>query len=125
MAKNITMTEAEERLAGLIWREGPLMSPELAILAEGEFGWKKSTTYTLLRRLCNKGVLRNENARVSAVYTREEQTARQSYHYIADTFGGSLPQFVASFIRSGNLSSEEVSEIRQLIDEYDEDGGHD
>ena len=125
MAENINMTEAEERLANLVWREGSLMSPDLAAFAEKEFGWKKSTTYTILKRLCNKGVLKNEHAKVSAILTREEQTARQSHRYIEDAFGGSLPRFLASFIRSGNLSPEEVSEIRRLIDTYDEGGQND
>ena len=120
MVKNINLTEAEEKLANLVWQEDTLMSPDLVILAEKELGWKKSTTYTILKKLCDKGVLKNENAQVSAVLTREEQIARQSQHYIEDEFGGSLPRFIASFFRSGNLSPEEVSELRRLIDEYDE-----
>ena len=121
MAKNINLTEAEEKLANLIWREGAILSPDLVELAGKELGWKKSTTYTILRKLCDKGVLKNENTQVSALLTREEQMARQSKHYIEDAFGGSLPRFVASFFRGGNLSPEEVSELRRLIDEYDED----
>ena len=120
MAKNINLTEAEEKLANLIWREGTLTSPELVELGGLELGWKKSTTYTILKKLCDKGVLKNEKAQVSALLTRDEQMARQSKYYIEDAFGGSLPRFVASFFRGGNLSPEEVSELRQLIDEYDE-----
>ena len=120
MAKNINLTEAEEKLANLIWREGAILSPDLVELARKELGWKKSTTYTILRKLCDKGVLKNENVQVSALLTREEQMARQSKYYIEDAFGGSLPMFVASFFRGGNLSPEEVSELRRLIDEYDE-----
>ena len=101
------------------------MSPDLAVLAERELGWKKSTTYTILKRLCDKDVLKNEHAKVSAMLSREEQTSRQSHRYIEDAFGGSLPRFLASFIRGGNLSSEEVSELRRLIDAYDEGGGND
>ena len=125
MAENINLTEAEERLASLVWREGSLMSPALAALAERELGWKKSTTYTILKKLCNKGVLKNEHAKVSAILSREEQTTRQSHRYIEDAFGGSLPRFIASFIRGGNLSPEEVSELRRLIDAYDEGGTND
>jgi predicted transcriptional regulator len=120
MTKNINLTEAEQKLANLIWREEALMSPDLVVLAEKELGWKKSTTYTILKKLCDKGVLKNEKAQVSAMLTREEQVTRQSQLYIEDAFGGSLPRFIASFFRGGNLSPEEVSELRRLIDEYDE-----
>jgi len=116
---NIKLTDAEERLANIIWREGTLMSPDLVMKAENELKWKKSTTYTILKKICDKGVLKNENAKVSAILTREEQTARQSRHYIEDSFGGSLPKFLASFIRGGNVSPDEMSELRRIIDEYD------
>ena len=125
MANNIYLTEAEEKLANLVWREVSLMSPDLVVLAEIELGWKKSTTYTILKKLCDKGVLKNENAKVSAILTREEQTTRQSHRYIEDAFGGSLPKFIASFIRGGNLSPGEISELRRLIDEYDEGDAND
>ena len=120
MSKNINLTEAEEKLANIIWRDGELMSPDLVELAEKELGWKKSTTYTILKKLCEKGVLKNEKAKVSAILTRDEQITRQSHRYVEDAFGGSLPRFIASFFRGGNLSPQEVSELRKLIDEYDE-----
>ena len=116
---NVNLTEAEERLANIVWREGTLMSPDLVNLAERELGWKKSTTYTILKKICDKGVLKNENAKVSAIFTREQQTARQSRRYIEDSFGGSLPKFLASFIRGGDVSAEEISQLKQLIDEYE------
>jgi len=119
MDKNIYLTEAESKLADLIWRKAPLISPDLVVLAEKEIGWKKSTTYTVLKKLCDKGVFKNENANVSVVLTREEQMARQSRRYVKDAFGGSLPKFIASFVSSGNLSPEEVLELRQLIDAHD------
>ena len=116
---NINLTDAEEKLANIVWREGDLMSPDLVVLSQRELGWKKSTTYTILKKLCDKGVLKNENAKVSAILSREEQTARQSRRYIEDEFGGSLPSFLASFIRGGDVSSDEMSELKRLIDEYD------
>ena len=116
---NISLTEAEEKLACIIWREGDLMSPDLVVLSQRELGWKKSTTYTILKKLCDKGVLINENAKVSALLTHEEQTARESRRYIEDEFGGSLPSFLASFIRGGNISQDEMSELKRLIDRYD------
>lgn len=122
MAKNINLTEAEEKLAALIWRDAPLTSPELVALAEREMDWKKSTTYTVLKKLCDKGVFRNNNANVSVVLTHDELIARQSRRYVEDTFGGSLPKFITSFIGGKKLTPEQAAELRRLIDEY-EGGG--
>jgi len=119
MVKDVFLTEAENKLANLIWREESLMSPDLVALAEKELDWKKSTTYTILKKLCDKGVVKNESAKVSVMLTREEQMARQSHRYVESTFGGSLPRFIASFIGNRNLSQEEVSALRQLIDSYE------
>ena len=100
MAKNINLTEAEEKLAALIWRDAPLTSPDLVARAKREMDWKKSTTYTVLKKLCDKGVFKNENAKVSVVLTHDEQIGRQSRSvYVEDTFGGSLPKFITSFFR--------------------------
>jgi predicted transcriptional regulator len=123
MAKNITLTDAEEKLAALVWREAPLTSPELVALAEREMDWKKSTTYTVLKKLCDKGVFKNENAKVSVVLTRDEQIARQSRRYVEDTFGGSLPRFITSFFGGKKLTSEQAAELKRLIEEY-EGGGN-
>jgi len=116
------MTEAEEKLAAIIWREAPLTSPELVAHAQRELKWKKSTTYTILKRLCNKGIFKNTNANISVLLTRDEQNARQSLRFVEDTFGGSLPKLVSAFIAGGTLSREQAKEIQQLIDEY---GGED
>ena len=118
--KSINLTEAEERLATLIWSAAPLGSPELVALAERELAWKKSTTYTILKKLCDKGVVKNENATVAVLLTREEQRARESRSYVEDAFGGSLPQFVASFIGGGRLTAEQAAELRQLIEAHEE-----
>ena len=122
MAMNINLTAAEEKLAALIWRDAPLTSPDLVTLAEREMAWKKSTTYTVLKKLCDKGVFKNENTQVSVVLTRDEQTARQSRRYVEDIFGGSLPKFVSSFIGGGRLTPEQAAELRRLIDESEKDG---
>ena len=126
MPRSIHLTAAEGRLAELVWRETPLASPALVALAERELGWKKSTTYTVLKKLCGKGVLRNESARVSAALTREELAARQSRGYVEDTFGGSLPKFLASFIGGGTLTPEQAAELRRLIEDHTarEEAGH-
>jgi len=124
MKKNITLTDAEEKLAVLIWRDAPLTSPDLVALAEREMDWKKSTTYTVLKKLCDKGVFKNENAHVTIVLTRDEQTARQSRRFVEDTFGGSLPKFIASFIGGGKLTPEQAAELKRLIEEQDGGGAN-
>ncbi|MCL2322718.1 MAG: BlaI/MecI/CopY family transcriptional regulator [Oscillospiraceae bacterium] len=120
MAKYINLTEAEEKLAALIWQNATLTSPELVALAKSEMNWKKSTTYTVLKKLCDKGVFKNENAIVSVVLTHDEQISRQSRSYIEATFGGSLPKFIASFFNGRKLTPKQAAELRQLIDEYEE-----
>ena len=124
MTKNITLTDAEEKLADLIWRNAPLTSPDLVALAEKEMDWKKSTTYTVLKKLCDKGVFKNENANVSVVLTRDEQIARQSRRYVEDTFGGSLPKFIASFFGGKKLTPEQAAELKRLIEEHEEGGNN-
>lgn len=121
--RNITLTAAEEKLAALIWRDAPMTSPDLVALAEREMDWKKSTTYTVLKKLCDKGVFKNENAHVSVVLTRDEQIARQSRRYVEDTFGGSLPKFITSFFGGRKLTPEQAAELRRLIEEH-EGGGN-
>ena len=120
MDNNVYLTQAEGKLADIIWREAPLTSPDLVALAHREFSWKKSTTYTVLKKLCNKGVFKNENTNILVVLTRTEQMTRQSRRYVEDTFGGSLPGFITAFIGAGNLSPEKVDELRRLIDALDE-----
>ena len=120
MAKNIMLTAAEEKLAVLIWKNAPLASPDLVTLAEKEMDWKKSTTYTVLKKLCDKGVFKNENANVSILLTHDEQIARQSRRYVEDTFGGSLPKFFTSFIGGRKLTVEQAAELKRLIEESEE-----
>lgn len=124
MAKYMNLTAAEEKLAELIWRDAPLSSPALVALAEREMEWKKSTTYTVLKKLCDKGVFKNENANISVVLTGEELIAHQSRRYVEDTFGGSLPSFIASFIGGKKLSSAQAAELRRLIDEHEGGNAH-
>jgi len=116
--KAMHITEAEEKLAGIIWREAPLTSPELVALAEQELNWKKSTTYTILRKLCSKGIFANVNANISVLLTRDEQNVRQGRRFVEDLFDGSLPKMVSAFIGDGALTPEQAIEIRQMIDEY-------
>jgi len=122
LAANISLTPAEEKLAALIWRDAPLTSPELVGIADKEMDWKKSTTYTVLKKLCDKGVFRNENANVSVLLTQDELISHQSRYFVEDTFGGSLPKFITSFFSGKKLSLEQAAELRRLIEEH-EGGG--
>ena len=121
MAKSINLTAAEEKLATLIWRDAPLTSLELTQIADREMDWKRTTTYTVLKKLCDKGVFKNDNANVSVILTRDELHAYQSRSFVEDTFGGSLPKFITSFIGGKKLSPEQAAELKRLIEEH-EDG---
>lgn len=109
--------EAEAAFAALIWDNEPLSSSRMVELCARELEWKKSTTYTVLRRLCQKGIFQNENGVVTSQVSREELAARQSEAFVDEAFGGSLPQFLAAFTRRKKLSEEEVAQLQRLIDE--------
>ncbi|MCL2279579.1 MAG: BlaI/MecI/CopY family transcriptional regulator [Oscillospiraceae bacterium] len=115
------LTDAEQKLARLIWREAPLASPKLVDLAKNELGWKKSTTYTVLKKLCTKGFFKNENANVSVVVAQDTFIEQQSNRYIDDVFGGSLPHFITALLGGRKLSSKQAEELKRLIDEYEEE----
>lgn len=114
--KTYALTETEEKFAALIWQHAPVASSKLAALAETEFGWKKSTTYTMLKRLENKQVFANDHGTVRALVTAEELAAAETAHFVQKTFGGSLPRFLAAFSREKALSAAEVDALQQLID---------
>ena len=122
MAQTIVLTAAEEKLAEIIWREAPIGSMELVAIAFKELDWKKSTTFTILRKLVDKGVFKNENAVVSVLLTRRELLTQAARGYVEETFGGSLPMFVTSFFGGKKIAKEKLAELNRLIDEY-EDGG--
>ena len=106
----------ETQFAELIWAHEPLASGELVKLCEKELSWKKSTTYTVLKKLCERGIFQNNDGVVSSLLTRDEFNAVQSEKFVEDTFEGSLPAFLAAFTSRKSLSKEEVEEIRRLID---------
>lgn len=107
----------EARFAELIWENEPLPSNRLAKLAEQELGWKKSTTYTILKRLCERGLFQNEGGQVSSLVSREEFQAAQSEQFVDEAFGGSLPAFVAAFSRRKRLSGAELDELARLVED--------
>lgn len=114
------LARAEAKFAELIWDREPIPSPELVRLCETEMSWKKSTTYTVLKKLCEKGIFQNENAVVTSRVTKEEFYAHQSRRYVEDAFGGSLPKFITAFIGTDRLDAKQAEELRRLIDECEE-----
>ena len=106
----------ESRFAELIWDGEPISSTELVHLAERELEWKKSTTYTVLKRLCEKGIFQNEGGVVTSRLSREEYAARQSEQFVEETFSGSLPAFLTAFTRRKKLTEEEIDQLQRLIE---------
>ena len=115
--------DAEYRLMDLIWSLEPVNSTALSKLCLERFGWKKPTTYNLLRKLGERGFLRNEAATVTALVKREQVRQYESAAVVERGFGGSLPAFVAAFLREKKLSPQEADELRRMLDESE--GGHD
>lgn len=107
----------ESRFADIIWNNAPLPSGELVKKAEAELGWKKSTTYTILRRLCQRGLFKNEDGTVSVLIDKADFAAMQSREFVKESFGGSLPAFLAAFTAREKLSEEDIATLQRLIDE--------
>lgn len=115
--EDIKLGAIESRFADLIWEHAPLTSGELVKLCQEELTWKKSTTYTVLKKLCQRGLFRNDGGTVTAVVSREEFHAMQSEHFVEETFAGSLPAFLAAFTSRKKLSEEEIHQLQTLIDQ--------
>ena len=112
------LTESEERFAELIWQNEPIASGELVKLCDKEMKWKKSTTYTVLKKLCDNGIFQNENTVVTSIITKDEYYAKQSVRFVEDIFGGSLPKFLTAFIGVNKLNQKQAEELKKLIDEH-------
>ena len=115
-----TMGEVESRFADLIWANEPISSGSLVKLCEQELKWKKSTTYTVLKKMCDKGLLQNEKAMVTVAVPREKVDNYAAEDFVGRTFGGSLPGFLAAFMGGKKLSAQEADELKNLIDQYQE-----
>ena len=105
----------ESRFADIIWQNEPLSSGDLVRRAADELEWKKSTTYTVLKKLCERGIFQNVNGMVSSIVSKEDFYALQSEAFLNETFGGSLPAFLAAFTSRNKLSEKETLELVQLI----------
>lgn len=112
----------EASFAAIIWDNEPLTSAELVKLCQEKLNWKKSTTYTVLRRLCQRGLFRNENGTVASLVGREDFAARQSREFVDEAFGGSLPKFLAAFSGGRGLTGEEAAQLQKLIDQSRDEG---
>lgn len=106
----------ETRFAELIWSHEPISSGELVKLCQQELTWKKPTTYTVLRKLCEKGIFQNQDGVVTSLISREDFQGLQSQQFVEETFGGSLPAFVTAFTAHKKLTEEEIRELQKLID---------
>lgn len=118
--KGYTMTEGEMKFAQLIWEREPIPSGELVKLCEKEFSWKKSTTYTMLKKLCDKKIFQNKEAVVTARLTRDEYLQSKSEIFLEENFGGSLPVFLAAFMKKKTLSGQQIAELKDMIEKYEE-----
>lgn len=112
------LTKAEGRLADIIWEHQPVPSPRLVGICGEELGWKKTTTYTMLKKLENKGLFLNDKGTVRALLTKDEFAAQQSRDFVSEQFDGSLPRFFAAFTRGKGLNNQEVAELQEMIDRY-------
>ena len=118
------LAEGEYRFACIVWEHEPLPSGKLVELSRQELGWKKSTTYTVLKKLAEKGVLRNENAVVTAAVPKEEILREESRAVVDRAFDGSLPSFLAHFMGGKTISDAEADELKAIIDRFREGDHH-
>jgi predicted transcriptional regulator len=124
--KEIKMEElrlgiVEAKFADIVWANAPISTKELVAVCERELNWKRTTTYTVLKKLCERGLFVTEQSEVSVLISRDEFYAMQSEKFVDDTFGGSLPAFIAAFASRKRPTEEELEEIRRMIEKFGED----
>ncbi len=117
---DLRLCDSDYRFMCVVWESAPLPSGELVKLCAGQLGWKKSTTYTVLRKLCERGLVKNEDSTVSALIPKEQVQVYQSESFVDRVFDGSLPQFLTAFLGGKTISQQEAAEIRKIIDKYSE-----
>lgn len=115
------LCESEYRFAAIVWDNEPLGSGELVKLCSEKLGWKKSTTYTVLKKLCERNILKNENSMVSALVKRDQVQKFESEKFMERNFSGSLPLFITSFLSGKKISKAEAERLQKLIDNHRED----
>ena len=118
--EDLKLCESDYRFMSIIWDHEPLSSRSLVELCRQELSWKKSTTYTILKRLCERGFAQNDESSVRALVPREQVQSYASEHFVEHTFRGSLPGFLAAFLGGRTLSEQEAAQLKKLIDEHRE-----
>ena len=118
--KEFRLGTVEARFADLIWSNAPLTTGELVKLCQKELQWKRTTTYTVLKRLCERGIFQTEHSVVTSKIPREEIQRGESRQFVKRTFGGSLPSFIAAFLGGDTLSEQEAEELKAMIDQHKE-----
>lgn len=119
---DLELGAVQERFADIVWANEPITSGELVKLCEKELNWKKPTTYTVLRKLCEKGLLQNVNGIVKSLISKEAFYSAKSRQIIEESYNGSLPSFVAAFISGKKLTEKEAEEIQRMIDTFRREG---
>lgn len=122
--ETFTLGAMESRFADMIWENAPVTTAELVRICAEAFDWKRTTTYTMLKRLCQRGLFQLENGLVTVLVSKEAFIAARSESFLEESFGGSLPAFIATFTRSRPLSQQEADAIQRLIDESRKGGEH-
>ena len=115
---DLLLSESEYRMMDIIWDNAPVESGKLVKLCESKLSWKKSTTYTMLKKVCDKGIVKNVDSLVSVIVPRDEVLSQESEHVVTRSFGGSLPAFVNAFLGNGKLSKEDADELISLIENH-------
>lgn len=118
---DLQMGAIEAQFADIIWENEPISSSELAKKSEEKFNWKKTTSYTVLKRLCNKGIFQNIKGTVTSLISKKEYYSIQSEKFVEETFKGSLPAFISAFTSRKKLTQEEAEYLRKIVDDYQED----
>ena len=118
MSAKYELGEVQKQFAEIVWEKEPIGSGELVKICDREFGWKKSTTYTVIKKLSERGFIKNENAIVTVLVAKEECQAVETDYFVERTFGGSLPGFIAAFLNAKKLTEAEAAEIKKMIDEH-------
>ncbi len=117
---DLQMGAIESRFADIIWSNEPLSSSKLAMLSAEELQWKKTTSFTVLKRLCDKGIFQNNKGTVTSLISKQDFYSIQSEKFVEETFDGSLPAFLTAFTARKQLTQREVSELRHMVAEYEE-----
>jgi Predicted transcriptional regulator len=121
LMKKYKLGEMEQRLTELIWEKAPVSTRDLIVLCTEAFNWKRTTTYTMLKRLCDRELFVNDSGIVRIIVSKDDFLSKKGEAFLAETFDGSLPRFIAAFTRRRKLNEQEVHELQQLIDEYREE----